>query len=71
MMREECWKDFGSPEAQKISAITNNTGSQYFVSMEVFDIGEYKTDFEMRARAGNHQNRLRSRVRLHIIKPQC
>ena len=36
MMREECWKDIWSPEAEKIIHIQTSTGSQYLASDLVF-----------------------------------
>jgi hypothetical protein len=32
MMREECWKDIRSPEAEKIIPIQISTGSQYLTN---------------------------------------
>jgi hypothetical protein len=41
-MREECWKEFESPEAQKITATQRKTGNQYLTNVQAFDIAHTK-----------------------------
>jgi len=44
MNREECWEDFVSPDAEKITTIQMMTGSQYLMNERNFDTAHTKAD---------------------------
>ncbi len=48
-MREECWKDFASLDAEKITPIQTNGGSQYLRKGPGLRTAKIKTGFQLRS----------------------